>query len=536
MSQNTEGETFPLPKVAEALAPYIRARQEALRIRRILTIFLYQNIEGSHVKFPSPRSLAVPGVDVRVKQIPLEFTGVRKKYLHALKAHIKAREAYNLRLREPDEASLKATLQEQRAIETDASVAVATRLELLQEQHRYQKLRILQDYLDLLAKKDAAKPFQLSLDYILKDIPQVSELHPGVALESKSNDDTQALIYRLQKAVLRAQDSFETEKSLLEKLKSDSKGSKDENSENFNAKLIALSRTRNELIDWIEQQLARGAQIEDEESRVQSSHDEKSPLDIAQRKNQVQERYEDYLRARRSLVAFVSNMSNLAEGTPSSTQENSSPQKIEEHRTTHQEADIVLPYLTEYLIPAADAHKAYLQQESHLANTLKSETQETTKVLERLADESHLLLNFPSQVAQHRFQHEAASFKSNKFSLIFNEKLEGQEVQTIQQARAWDFATSAASAARQAAIEKRLDHGEKNLNNAHGLLKELQEIIGTDNEDEGVEVNPRSSTRKVGFKPQEESSKKGDRWNQIGIWNGLDGNISIEKTKYRDLP
>lgn len=525
-----ERERFPLPKVAEALAPYIKTRQEALRIRHILTIFLAQSIEGSQIKSPSSRSLAVPSDETRVKNIPSEFTGVRKRYLQALQAHVKAREAYELQVRGPDEATLKALRQEQRNIESDANAAIATRLELLHEQRKYQKLRILQEYLDLIAKKDAAKSDHLSTESILRTAPPAPELRSGVLYESQAKNCTHALTLCLQKAVLRAKNDLENERSLLAKLKSEGHGpetSKETNSENSSTKLLALSRTRDELIEWIEQQLAKGTQAAEFEEVMQSSYFGKIPVDIAQREKHIQERYEDYLQARRSLVAFTSKMSGEAISAPVAKQENSSPRENGEDDIIHQEAGLVLPYLTEHLIPAADAHKAFLQQESHLASILKSENRETAKVLDRLAGESHLLSEYPLPAARPRSQNTVAGFSSENSPRAFNEKPEGGEAQTIKQVQTWAFAASAASSARHAAVEERLVHGEKHISIAQGLVKELQEILGKDHEEDEVEVDPQSSSQKTESKSKTKLAKKGERRDQIGIWAGLDGNISF---------
>lgn len=539
MPQKTELEGFPLPKVAEVLAPYIKTRQEVLQIRQILTIFIAQSIEGSPIKSLSSRSLAVPSDDTLVKHVPLELTGVRKRYMHALQAHAKAREAYELQVRGPDEVALKAMRQEQRKIENDTYVSIVTRLELLHEQRKYQKLRILQDYVDLLAKKDAAKSDHSSTESILRAAPPAPELHSGVLIESQSKNSTRALILCLHKAVLCAKNNLEMERNLLARLKGEDNGakiSKETVSDISSTELLALSRTRDRLIEWIEQQLAKGTQGEEVEDKIQSEHHDKVPVDVAQRQKKIEEKYEDYLQARRSLVAFMSELNGVAIGAPVAKQKNPSPQENAEVDMMYQEAALVLPYLTEHLIPAADAHKSFLQQESHFSHILKNETRETAKALDRLASESHLLPDFPLLATQPRFQNIVASLRSENLPRASNEKPESEELQTIDQVRKWASAASAASTARRAAVEERLDYGEKHLGIAQGLVRELQKILGEDHEVDETEVDPQSHSQKTKDKSQKVIFTDRTSRDQMGLWAGLDGNISIEDQSSRNIP
>ena len=539
MPQKTELEGFPLPKVAEVLAPYIKTRQEALRIRQILTIFIAQSIEGSPIRCLSSRSLAVPSDDTLVKHVPLELTGVRKRYVHALQAHAKAREAYELQVRGPDEAALKAMRQEQRNIENDTHVSIATRLELLYEQRKYQKLRILQDYVDLLAKKDAAKSDHSSTESILRAAPPAPELHPGVLIESQSQNSTRALTLCLHKAVLCAKNNLEMERNLLARLKSEDNGakiSKETVSDISSTELLALSRTRDKLIEWIEQQLAKGTQGEEVEDKIQSEHYDKVPVDVAQRQKKIEEKYEDYLQARRSLVAFMSELNGVAIGAPVAKQKNPSPQENAEVDMMYQEAALVLPYLTEHLIPAADAHQFFLQQESYFSDILKNETRETAKALDRLASESHLLPDYPLLAAQPRFQNIVAGLRSENLPRAFNEKPESEELQIMDQINKWASAASAASTARRTAVEERLDYGEKHLSIAQGLVRELRKILGEDHEVDEIEVDPQSHSQKTKGKSQKAIFTNRTSRDQMGLWAGLDGNISIEDQSSRNIP
>ena len=81
-------------RITESLGPHIKTRSEALRIRRILTLYLASALAVSNGRMISPMSLAIPGQDVYVKSIPSDISGIRRDYLLALQAHVKARQNY----------------------------------------------------------------------------------------------------------------------------------------------------------------------------------------------------------------------------------------------------------------------------------------------------------------------------------------------------------------------------------------------------------------------------------------------------------
>lgn len=548
MAQPTLDQGFPLPQVAQSLAPYIKTRQEALRIRRILSVFLAQNTDGT--KPLSRTSLAVPCEDARIKRIPPEVSGIRKKYLKALQAHVKAREEYELLVQGPDEDTMKTMRQEQQQVDDDTSAHVATYLDLLRAQRKYQKLGILQDYLDLLAQKDAAKSDYLTVESISKDISQPPELLSTATLESSSRitsseDAIQALTLRLEKAVLRAQNAVEKERRLLAQVKSEQHyeaNSGDTNWPDTSAEIFALNVTRDELISWIEQKLAEGNQSEDNLDNDSIGDRERASLDVDERKDATEAKYEDYLQTRKSLVDLMSERRALPTHKLVKKQEDSTLYpKSKSNETSTYEASLVLPYLTEYIIPASTAQKGFTQQESHLSKTLVDQSRETVKVLQRLADESHLLSNYPLLATQPRFQNTVAALGS-RLRLTASGSTESgirPEAQSVTQARAWAFAATAARSAKNDELQERLDHGDKHLEIAKRRVQEFKEILGfesevgrTDDEDENEDLWMEKGAKKSNQKFEEkvETGSSGS----LGIWAGLDGNIGLNDDRPKD--
>lgn len=537
MAQEALDKEFSLPQVAQSLAPYIKTRQEALRIRRILSVFLAQNIDGT--KPLSRISLAVPGEDARIRRIPPEATGIRKKYLKALQAHVKAREEYEQFVQGPDEYPLKAIHQEQQQIDDDASAHVATYLDLLRAQRKYQKLRILQDYLDLLAQKDAAKSDYLTVESILKEISQPPELLSTASAEitsriTSSEQTTPALTLRLEKAVLRAQNAVERERQLLTKVKSEYEAnSGDSNCPDTSAEIFALSETRDELISWIEQNLAEGNQSEDSLDKDSIVDRERTSLDVDQSKKALEAKYEDYLQTRKSLVDLISERRALPTHKLVEKQEDATLNpKSKSNKTGTYEASLVLPYLTEYIIPTSTAQKGFLKQESHLSKTLADQSRESVNILQRLADESHLLSNYPLLATQPRSQDTVAALGSRPRPTASGRTESGilPEARSVTQARAWSFAATAARSAKHDELQERLDHGDKHLEIAKRRIKELKEILGAESEEEGMkdedeDLRMEKGTKKSKQKPVKKREVSGG--GSLGIWAGLDGNISL---------
>lgn len=518
MTQFLLAEEFPLPQIAKALASYIRPRHEALRIRRILSIFLAQSM-GLENPLSIP-SLILLSEDIHVQRIPPEVSGHRKKYLKAVQAYVKARDEHNRLTQELDEGALKAMRQEQLQIEDEASTHVKTYLEFLQAQRKYRKLIILQNHLDLLAQKDAAQIDYLSMHSIFKEIAPAPEFPSPTSLEDKvkSENSTKRLFLRLQKALLYAQSSSEKEKQSLAQalLKQQIKTTlKKTDSTNASAEAFALKQTRDELVHWIEEQLAQGGQGEEVLNKEPHADMEETTLDIGQRMNAIKAKYDRYLQVRKSLLAFLSEKRHAPLNTPARAQNKINLQshsaKEEQINKSCDKASIVLPYVIERLIPAASAQKRLLQHESYLSKILDGQSQETAHALERLAHESHLLSNYAYLVPQRCFKNPVVALDGQKRG---SESRGGAE--SVSLAQAWAFASSAARSTKQDEVQERLEHGEKHTQIAKDRIRELREILLGEVEEELVEKDEDQAKQ-----PETKPSDKN------GIWARLDGNLSL---------
>jgi len=524
MSAINNSQSFPLPQVTEALKPFIKTRQEVLHIRRVLSLYLASHIEGLPNGDLSPISLATPGSQVRVKRIPPELTGVRRDYLLALQANIKAKEKYARLTREIENVSCLESRDDISSSENDKSAAVSTYLDLFEAQRKHEKLSIFRRYVETLAKKNAARPGYLTLESINDEVgpapeptftPEINK--PGSAYQDA---DIQKLITRLEKTLLQANRGLQRERTLLAKAKEKYQNTAPCEPSSA-ARIHALTRTRDELVSWLEEQLAKVNEAEDKPEAKAPSSPADETIDIEERKVAIQKLYNDYLDIRKSLIVLASKPRtcqsleklNMNEGEERNTPELSQPEPISE-------ASILLPYLTEHLIPAIDAQTALFHQQTHISRAASDQTKATDRMLQKLADESYLLANHPIPATQPRSQNtitEPKLLPSSPFGVISGTK---GEADIVEKARAWAFAANAARTAQNEAIGRKLRGGEEHAAAAKSTLGEMENLLGGDMEgEEGGEEDIW-----IEGKGRKESRRRGK-----GVWTGVDGSIGIDK-------
>lgn len=207
-------------------------------------------------------------------------------------------------------------------------------------------------------------------------------------------------------------------------------------------------------------------------------------------------------------------------------QQSVDPQVKSNREHNDQQASWVLPYLTEYLIPSARAQKAFLHQESHIATSLSTQQDLTMQLLNRLANESHLLPNYPLLSRQPRFKNAVAALGPKQPSPPVHES------RSTYDARAWAFAADAARSATHEIVEQRLEHGFTHVKNAQVVLDDIRELLGSNGVDEGgreeaIETDDTGvsgSTTSNGHPPK---SKVAAQRGPEGIWSGLNGKVGL---------
>lgn len=479
--------TSHIPFFAKPLAPYIKSRQEALRIRQVLTSHL-----RSHITFaeedpdrPNPHAeshlaLCAPqDTVVDVERISPDVTGLRKEYLEALQANVAARKAYQ----SISENVTSKTQQRKTPIsDPDPNSDLQAYLVLLRDRRRHAKLQIFQHYLQQLKMRQVAEPveFDKTEDHN-QHLQRIGEFEEGGLNGPGTEDGVEGLVHKLERAVIRARAQLEREKKLLAELKTQQESNRKCHSGDVPqaVKAQALQRTRDALVQWVEEKLVSvGANDEGpiEELSPEEIEDAANLLD--ERKAQIGQQYGTYVEARRVLLETAAKACQPVAAGPANQRQASVDQgKPTTEETPSLDPLDVVSFASELLLPLSKSQRALALQKSYLSGILSKEKSTTLRILNRMSDESHLLPEYPILARQPRFKHAAAAINSRP-SITPKEQAPPDEITTL--AEAWAFAAGAAREHEQEYVAQKVVEGGETAEEA---LQTLEEICGTLNQD-----------------------------------------------------
>ena len=483
---------FPLPEVARALSPYISTRQEALQIRRALTVYLTSLLQDEETAHGSSISLMLPEADIQLPEIPLEVSGVLKKYLKGMQAHLRAKREFSAVTAQgrdhPTSNSYIGTLIKEISIE-DGSEATTmhTYLALLRQRRRYERLRILRDYMDVLVAKPAAKPGYLDIAKHQLDALPVEQSPVTIVPSGPSNESVDELVVRLEKAVLRAKLKLENEQKLFMRIKAEQQSGRGIDStgrstpSDRETRGHALHQTRQELINWVEGELAKTDVAPNTPQHGVGSSHESSPAtrNTEQHVRDVEIHYGEYTRARKMCLATVAEATSslplsVSEGHPLPSSD------LAERSATTSGACCsgLLDSCMRLLVPL-NLQRLMAQQKAYVSSTLIKEQEDIIRALDRLADESHLLPAYPFLVTDSRFQDIAGALGSKISPRHLNARPgSGTQTKTLEMASRWAFAASAAKTSAQDALEEKIAQGTEHIGSAKEILSEVRDLLG----------------------------------------------------------
>lgn len=526
-----------IPQLGKPLAPYVKSRQEALRIRQALTCYLRSLITFDDAD-PSTQSshlaLCVPIDAVTdVKRIPIDLTGLRKQYLQALQANVAARKEFSAvsedvvsmrRQRAPKHPSPEFEDQQ------DPGADLRDYLLLLRERRRKAKLQVFQHYLEELKEKEVNR---------LEDFEDKNDSSPELLLADGmdadvsggkgSEGDLESLVHNLERAVVRARGQLDREKQLFEKLKARHDARDKAVTVASALKFKALQRTRDELVQWIEERLV--ADGDPDESLVQdlpAEEIEKAQRAIELQKTHIAEQYAAYLEARREVLDAASRACQPVTVTPKppprSTPNDASIQTIPPPNPLD-----VLAHASEIMIPLSKSQKALALQKSFLSGLLAKEKSTALRALHRLSDESHLLPEYPILARQPRFKHAVAALNSRN-SPPTPTQAPPDEVKSM--AEAWAFASEAAATNQRDRVQQKVALGTEVARDARKTLDEVYHILNQDLESVLQDGGPASSDiwaseARSTRGPVRSNASRIER-RAKGPWAGLDGRVGVE--------
>lgn len=422
----------PLPQVDEALRPYIHARQETLRIRKVLAEHLQSQIQ-QHVE-QGAESTAITSLTLACSppsllpetqaNAPPELTGLRKRYWEAVQAHQlakKRRDALHSELDELQQEShnsrsaveprnfppFTTTAPFPAIVPESSSQDTQNYIALLHQRRRHAKLQILLDALDRIADTQP-NPLQRDVRQWVKDklgdapVPPLdmssgSDGANSAAAISSSEDAAKDEVLRLKKELLLAKQSLDAERDRRAAAGGSQAG------QSIEAQVVALRAARDELIAWIESELAKLAEGDEsvlcatpprqqhDEAAADARDDESAKSDRPVQE-QVEALYERYVAARASLVAAADTaaaVAKAASSAPSPPQQHA-PSSSAAEPTQSLPPSAVLPFVPALLQSARD-ERALVQQSTYLRHRIARAQEEARGTMQRLASESHMV-------------------------------------------------------------------------------------------------------------------------------------------------
>lgn len=530
-----------IPPFVKPLAPYVRSRQEVLRIRQALTVYLrslivFADAAETSNQAPSHLALCVPNDAVEdVKRIPADLTGLRKEYLQALQANVAARKEH--RAVSEDVAALRRQRSSparstESADPQEPGADLQNYLLLLRDQRRHGKLQVFQHYLAELSRKEAADfddigagedPNQQLL------APQETDTNaPG---RNGTNTDLDDLVHQLERAVVRARTQLDREKQLFEKAKARHTARESEGlgEPSAAAQAHALQRTRDELVQWVEERLV--SEGDPDESIVQDlppEELEETQRLLEEKKQQIAERYAAYLQARKELLDAASRACQPITVTSKPSPRPAYRNEVPTQETYPPDPVDIASYANETLVPLSKSQKALALQKSFLSGLLSKENATTLRTFHRLSDESHLLPEYPILARQPRFKHAVAALNSRNASQSANRK-ESDEVVNL--AEAWAFAASEAATNEREYVQQKVALGMEVARDTRDTLDEVYTTLNQDLRE--VMEDAEHGTDASDIWASEARSTKDPSSSRLekrlkGPWARLDGRVGVE--------
>lgn len=528
--------TSDIPPFAKPLAPYLKTRQEALRIRQALTGYLRSHIsfvdnDPDHPDCPgqSHLSLCVPDNAVSdVRRIPAEFTGLRREYLEALQANVAARK---------QQQSISEKLSAERSEDAsagrlpDSSLELQAYLRLVRDRRRYAKLQTFDHYLRELRACDTPRPEDFESQDGRNQLILPEESEQGHA-NNAAGGDVEGLVHSLEKAVVRAKSQVYREKRLFEDLKTRAVSEGRWMQDPVPAvKAAALQRIRDELVQWVEERLVgTGNSEEAPVQELPAEEIEESARILEEQRLRIQQQYATYTEARKSLLEAAARACQpLAAASTKPSQRSLETKAHSKEEALSIEPLEVLSYATGVLHPVSKTQRSLALQKFYLSGLLAKEKNTTLRMLNRLSDESHLLPEYPILARQPRFKHAAAALNSR---LATNQPEPTQQDHIVNMADSWAFASAAAGSNEKEYVEQKVVEGNEHAEKAHQELQKVYNLLNQDIEEAIGDDQSQDQKDNDIWAHEARSTKSSARLSRTdrrskGPWTRLNGKIGV---------
>ncbi|KAJ4864224.1 hypothetical protein T069G_00754 [Trichoderma breve] len=505
-----------LLKFQKQLDPYIKPREQVNYIRRVLALHLGTCAGNGAIQ--SPLFLIDSSQEVTT---PSDLTGVFREYVEALQANTAARRQFDSLLKnntpeDPEPPNPKANSVD----------LLEERICLLKLRQKRESLLAARQSLDLIMEKPAATREFLDAKHIFQGSPGVPSA-PDDVINSLALDQTSPQsglsdrIQQLEKTVLRAKLLLKQEEQTVQETRARSKNQFDMVSNG--ARMEALTTTRNELITWIETELAKASPGGSTGAAKSGNHKSRvSPSTIAANLEEISKKYAKYVSSRKTLLDLETQQFQLSQPSHPSLlppaqlvagldrSSNKPPMPIDH---------LLTPYLRA-LAAISVSQKAAISQKAFFTSALSKQNQDACQLLGRLGEESHLLPSYPMKDSLRRrsgIQTEIAS------------KSEHPDIS--KRIKPWVFAADSAKIALLEYAAETVDIGQVALENCLENLREIDFLLGHPEEGEdSSEVSERQP--KTGAAATRLGSRKHTSKNSItddghDVWSRLHGNLGV---------
>ncbi|EXJ81779.1 hypothetical protein A1O1_07844 [Capronia coronata CBS 617.96] len=459
MDHDTEadGDDALLARVSRAFAPYLLPPNDLNNVRQSLRGYIAAQINATQN----------PGQGLE---------GLRAEYVKAVRAHRAAKSRYDssiARDRERVTTSASNTAESIARADPSSAVLLGQHIELSRLQEQHARLVTLQDELNALARTN--RRFT-TLDIRSKTTSEAVSAYPDTEREvARLNDALTRSVKGLERAVVDAHQHATRERSLLQDVKTQRRS--DYDGVTPQQKLHALLVTRRELTAWLEESLekcqgssyeARGQQEQTHDIRNETASGEPGQL--------LDEQYEQYLEARRRVLAVVSSLKSPLPELPQESPDSSAVQMTRRSAEIRWAEEIKSVNLIEtILLPALQQQSASRALLTFATERQADELQSTMNMLDRLSDESQILLAFPLLARSGRFEHAASAF--GKKHAVEDEPKD----EVLRRLEPWLFAAEAAETAASGTIEAHVKRGKESMERfaqSHAELHLLREWNG----------------------------------------------------------
>ena len=450
-------------KFQDGLDPYIKPREQVNYIRRILA--LHMATSAGQERATQPLSLTQTGKEAHISD---ETNNLYREYIEALNANVQAQKDFRAALDSNHDGSTPD--QQEHPSKPDI---LGDRMSVLRLYKKRERLSTVRNYLDELAEKPAAAEDFLNPRQIFQDAP-VAPVVPPQVMNSIAQENTSAAgdlegrARQLEKMVLRAKMLLKKEEQYLRDAQARSKDNVNASNE---ARMEALSATRNELITWIEVELSKASSAETEEGNQESSekdtiHHEGGVDTIEENLRKTKEKYAQYCAARKELLALLSAPNEQLRPPKRQSTPVKDTTSIQSIPTSH----LITPYVGA-LLAASRRQKSLINDKSRVKAALNSHVQASGQILGHLVDESQLLPAYPMEDPTGR---NGGSYDDDLVSM-------GSEHPDLaKKVLPWVFAADSAKIASFEAVAESIEKGQFALENSTKGLEQVRRLLGKD--------------------------------------------------------